>query len=33
MGSMPKALPVIDATAPLCCAPVAAAPMGADAAL
>src|SRR5215207_8006741 len=30
---MPKALPVIDATAPVCCAPVAAAPMGEDAAL
>ncbi len=30
---MPKALPVIDTTAPICCAPVAAAPMGADAAL
>ncbi|RBY81896.1 Rv2640c family ArsR-like transcriptional regulator [Blastococcus sp. TF02A-26] len=30
---MPKALPVIDATAPVCCAPVAAAPMGEEAAL
>ncbi len=30
---MPKALPVIDATAPVCCAPVAAAPMGEGAAL
>jgi ArsR family transcriptional regulator len=30
---MPKALPVIDTTAPICCAPVAAAPMAADAAL
>ena len=30
---MPKALPVIDATAPVCCAPVAAAPMDDDAAL
>ena len=30
---MPKALPVIDSTAPICCAPVAAAPMDADAAL
>jgi len=30
---MPKALPVIDTTAPVCCAPVAAAPMGEDAAL
>lgn len=27
MGAMPKALPVIDTTAPICCAPVAAAPM------
>ncbi len=33
MGAMPKALPVIDTTAPICCAPVAAAPMDADAAL
>jgi DNA-binding transcriptional ArsR family regulator len=30
---MPKALPVIDTRAPICCSPVAAAPMGADAAL
>ena len=30
---MPKALPVIDTTAPICCPPVAAAPMDADAAL
>lgn len=30
---MPKALPVIDASAPICCAPVAAAPMDAGAAL
>jgi DNA-binding transcriptional ArsR family regulator len=30
---MPKALPVIDTTAPICCSPVAAAPMDADAAL
>ena len=30
---MPKALPVIDATTPICCTPVAAAPMDADAAL
>ena len=30
---MPKALPVIDATAPVCCAPVAAAPMDDEAAL
>jgi DNA-binding transcriptional ArsR family regulator len=33
MGRMPKALPVIDTSAPICCAPVAAAPMDADAAL
>jgi DNA-binding transcriptional ArsR family regulator len=33
MGAMPKALPVIDATAPICCPPVAAAPMDAEAAL
>ena len=32
-GAVPKALPVIDATAPLCCTPVAAAPMDADTAL
>jgi ArsR family transcriptional regulator, arsenate/arsenite/antimonite-responsive transcriptional repressor len=32
-GPMPKALPVIDTSAPICCAPVAAAPMDADAAL
>lgn len=30
---MPKALPVIDTTAPVCCAPVAAAPMSDDDAL
>jgi ArsR family transcriptional regulator len=30
---VPKALPVIDTTAPICCSPVAAAPMAADAAL
>jgi DNA-binding transcriptional ArsR family regulator len=30
---MPKALPVIDTTEPICCSPVAAAPMGTDAAL
>ena len=30
---MPKALPVLDTSAPICCAPVAAAPMDADAAL
>src|SRR3954452_1019173 len=33
MGAMPKALPVIDTSDPICCAPVAAAPMDADAAL
>lgn len=33
VGSVPKALPVLDTTAPLCCAPVAAAPMGEAAAL
>jgi DNA-binding transcriptional ArsR family regulator len=27
---MPKALPLIDTTAPVCCSPVAAAPMGED---
>lgn len=32
-GLMPKALPVIDTTAPICCAPVAAAPMSGDIAL
>lgn len=30
---MPKALPVIDVTAPICCDPVAAAPVGDDTAL
>jgi DNA-binding transcriptional ArsR family regulator len=30
---VPKALPLIDASAPICCSPVAAAPMDADAAL
>ena len=30
---MPKALPVIDTSTPICCTPVAAAPMGDDAAL
>jgi len=30
---MPKALPVLDVTSPICCAPVAAGPMGEDAAL
>jgi DNA-binding transcriptional ArsR family regulator len=33
VGSVPKALPVIDATAPICCAPVAAESMGPDDAL
>jgi len=30
---MPKALPVVDITTPICCAPVSAAPMSADVAL
>ena len=30
---MPKALPVIDTSGPICCSPVAAAPLDADAAL
>src|SRR3954468_6635749 len=30
---MPKALPLIDTSAPICCSPVAAAPMGEDDAL
>jgi ArsR family transcriptional regulator len=30
---MPKALPVIDTSTPICCSPVAAAPMSTDAAL
>lgn len=30
---MPKALPVLDVTSPICCAPVAAGPMDEDAAL
>jgi DNA-binding transcriptional ArsR family regulator len=30
---VPKALPVLDTSAPICCAPVASAPMDADAAL
>jgi ArsR family transcriptional regulator len=30
---MPKALPVIDVSAPICCAPISAAPMDEDAAL
>jgi DNA-binding transcriptional ArsR family regulator len=33
MGLMPKALPVIDMSAPVCCAPVAAGPMSDDDAL
>jgi ArsR family transcriptional regulator, arsenate/arsenite/antimonite-responsive transcriptional repressor len=33
VAGMPKALPVLDTTAPICCAPVGAAPMGEDAAL
>jgi ArsR family transcriptional regulator, arsenate/arsenite/antimonite-responsive transcriptional repressor len=33
MGVMPKALPMLDTSAPICCAPVAAAPMTADDAL
>ena len=33
MMSMPKALPVIDTTTPICCSPVAAAPMDTDTAL
>jgi ArsR family transcriptional regulator, arsenate/arsenite/antimonite-responsive transcriptional repressor len=33
MECMPKTLPVIDITAPVCCAPVAAGPVGDDAAL
>jgi len=33
MGDMPKALPVIDTTAPVCCAPVASGPMSDDDAL
>jgi len=33
MVCMPKALPMIDTTAPICCAPVAAAPMDERAAL
>src|SRR5215217_7648180 len=32
-GVVPKALPVIDTSAPICCSPVAAAPMDGDAAL
>ena len=31
--AVPKALPLIDTSAPICCSPVAAAPMDADAAL
>ena len=30
---MPKTLPVVDISAPICCAPIAAGPLGADAAL
>ncbi|WP_433609458.1 Rv2640c family ArsR-like transcriptional regulator [Prescottella agglutinans] len=30
---MPKALPIVDVSAPICCAPVSAAPMGDDVAL
>jgi ArsR family transcriptional regulator len=30
---VPKSLPLLDVSAPICCAPVAAAPMGEDAAL
>lgn len=33
MNVMPKTLPLIDTTAPICCAPLAAAPMDNDAAL
>jgi ArsR family transcriptional regulator len=33
MGCMPKALPIIDISAPVCCAPVAAGPVDDDAAL
>ncbi len=33
VGSMPKTLPMIDMSAPVCCAPVAAGPMSDDAAL
>jgi DNA-binding transcriptional ArsR family regulator len=33
IGYMPKALPVIDISAPVCCAPVAAGPVSDDAAL
>jgi ArsR family transcriptional regulator len=33
MVSMPKTLPVIDVTTPICCTPVSAAPMSDDAAL
>jgi DNA-binding transcriptional ArsR family regulator len=32
-GAMPKALPILDVTDPICCAPVAAGPMSEDAAL
>ena len=33
MGSMPKTLPTLDMSAPVCCAPVAAGPLTDDAAL
>ena len=33
IGAMPKSLPVIDMSAPVCCAPVAAGPMSDEAAL
>jgi DNA-binding transcriptional ArsR family regulator len=33
MGSMPKTLPTVDMSAPVCCAPVAAGPMSDEAAL
>lgn len=33
MDAMPKSLPMIDTTAPICCAPVAAGPISDDAAL
>ena len=33
MGNMPKALPMLDTSAPICCAPVAAAPISEDDAL
>ncbi|GAS92353.1 ArsR family transcriptional regulator [Mycolicibacterium brisbanense] len=33
VGGMPKALPVIDVSAPICCAPISAAPMDEDVAV